>query len=196
MLYNRRKLAVVFSYHSMQNKIRLILLRHAKSDWNSGVSGDFDRPLAPRGRNDAPRTGQWMKDNGVIPDIILCSPALRTRQTLAAVNDKLGVAHIVYEDAIYGASLRVLLGLVEDYGRDSGNLMITGHNPGMDELLCYLCATPPPRTETGKLMTTAALAVLGFAGAGAMHTAAAGELLHLVRPGGMVPARNMNGSNA
>ena len=166
----------------MQTKARLILLRHAKSDWYSGVPGDFDRPLAARGRKDAPRVGKWMKKNGIVPEIILCSPAVRTRETLAAVNDKLGVGHIVYEDTIYGASLGALLGLVEKYSRDSSNLMITGHNPGMDEVLCCLCGTNPPLTETGKLMTTAALAVLGFAGAGSMSKPAAGELLHLVRP--------------
>ena len=93
-----------------------------------------------------------------------------------------GVGHIVYEDAIYGASLAALLGLVEDYSRDCSNLMVTGHNPGMDELLCFLCGTQPPLTETGKLMTTAALAVLGFADAGSMSKPAAGELLRLVRP--------------
>ena len=166
----------------MQNTARLILLRHAKSDWHSGVPGDFDRPLAARGRKDAPRVGRWMKKNGVVPEIILCSPAVRTRETLAAVNDKLGVGHIVYEDAIYGASLAVLLGLVEEHSRDCSNLMITGHNPGMDELLCFLCGTQPPLTETGKLMTTAALAALGFADAGSMSKPGAGELLRLVRP--------------
>ena len=166
----------------MQKKARLVLLRHAKSDWYSGVPGDFDRPLAARGRKDAPRVGKWMKKNGIVPEIILCSPAVRTRETLAAVNGKLGVEHIVYEDAIYGASPGALLGLVEKYSRDSSNLMITGHNPGMDELLCFLCGTQPPLTETGKLMTTAAVAVLGFAGAGSMSKSAAGELLYLVRP--------------
>lgn len=167
----------------MRNNARLILLRHAKSDWYSGVPGDFDRPLAARGRKDAPRVGKWMKKNGIVPELILCSPAVRTRETLAAVNSRLGAGNVVYEDAIYGASLGDLLGLVEEYGPGCGNLMITGHNPGMDELLCFLCGTKPPLTETGKLMTTAAVAVLGFAGAGAMSKAAAGELLHLVRPG-------------
>ena len=166
----------------MLNKARLILLRHAKSDWDRGVSGDFDRPLARRGRKDAPRVGKWMKKNGIVPEIILCSPAVRTRETLAAVNDTLRVGHIVYEDGIYGASLTALLRLVEQYGRECGNLMITGHNPGMDELLHYLCSTEAPLTETGKSMTTATLAVLGFAAAGAMSKAGAGDLQYLVRP--------------
>ena len=165
----------------MLKKARLILLRHAKSDWDSGARGDFDRPLATRGRKDAPRIGKWLKQNAIIPDLILCSPALRTRETLAAVNNELGVGHIVYEEDIYGASLGALLGLIERHSQNCANLMITGHNPGMDELVCFLCRTQPPLTETGKLMTTAALAVLGFAEAGSMSTAATGELLYLVR---------------
>ena len=166
----------------MQNKARLILLRHAKSDWDSGVPGDFDRPLAQRGRKDAPRMGKWMKKNSIIPDLILCSPAARARETLEAANRELGVERIVYEDGIYGASLDALLRLINQYSHSCGNFMITGHNPGLDELLSFLCRTKPPLTETGKLMTTAAVAVLGFAGAGTMSKAAAGELLHLVRP--------------
>lgn len=166
----------------MQNKARLILLRHAKSDWDSGVPGDFDRPVAQRGRKDAPRMGKWMKKNGIIPDLILCSPAARARETLEAANKELGVERIVYEDGIYGASLDALLRLINQYSHNCGNFMITGHNPGLDEVLSFLCRTKPPLTETGKLMTTAAVAVLGFADAGTMSKAAAGELLHLVRP--------------
>ena len=96
----------------MQNTALLILLRHAKSDWYSGVPGDFDRPLAARGRKDAPRVGKWMKKNGILPELILCSPAVRTRETPAAVIGKVGVGHIVHQDAIYGASLGALLRLV------------------------------------------------------------------------------------
>ena len=166
----------------MLNKTRLILLRHAKSDWNSGAAGDFDRPLAARGRRDALRMGKWMKKNNIIPELILCSPAVRAWETLKAANKELGVRHIIYEDGIYGASLNVLLGLIGQYGQNYGNLMIAGHNPGMDELVYFLCRTQPPLTEMGKLMTTAALAVVGFPDSPAMNTAAAGELLHLIRP--------------
>lgn len=166
----------------MQNNARLILLRHAKSDWYSGAPGDFDRPLAQRGRKDAPRMGNWMKTNGIIPDLILCSPAVRARETMKGVNNKLGVEQVVYEDSIYGASVGMLLRLIDQYRHSCGNFMITGHNPGLDELLSFLCRTEPPLTETGKLMTTAAVAVLGFTDAGTMSERAAGELLHLVRP--------------
>ena len=166
------------------DKPRLILLRHAKSDWDSGARGDFDRPLAARGRRDAPRMGRWLRENGFVPGLILCSPALRTRETIAAVNDHLQVAeqNIVYEDAIYGASLGALTGLVEKHGKCGGTLMMTGHNPGISELLGFLCATPPGSTADGKIMTTAAAAVLEFERPELMAMAGAGELLSLIRP--------------
>lgn len=166
------------------DKPRLILLRHAKSDWDSGARSDFDRPLAARGRRDAPRMGRWLRESGFIPGLILCSPALRTRETIAAVNDHLQVAeqNIVYEDAIYGASLGALTGLVEKHGKRGGALMMTGHNPGISELLGFLCAMPPESTADGKIMTTAAAAVLEFERPELMATAGAGELLSLMRP--------------
>jgi len=166
------------------DKPRLILLRHAKSDWDSGARGDFDRPLAARGRRDAPRMGRWLRENGFVPGLILCSPALRTRETIAAVNSHLQVAeqNIVYEDAIYGASLGALRGLVEKHGKRGGVIMITGHNPGISELLGFLCATRPGSTADGKIMTTAAAAVLEFENTELMAAAGAGELLSLMRP--------------
>lgn len=166
------------------DKARLILLRHAKSDWDSGARSDFDRPLAERGRRDAPRMGRWLKKSGFVPELILCSPALRTRETLAAVNDHLQVAeqNIVYEDAIYGASLGALRGLVEKHGKRGGTLMLIGHNPGISELLGFLCATSPGSTAEGKIMTTAAATVLEFEHPELMAAAGAGELLSLMRP--------------
>ena len=166
------------------DKPRLILLRHAKSDWDSGARNDFDRPLATRGRRDAPRIGRWLRENGFVPGLILCSPALRTRQTIAAVNNHLQVAkqNIVYEDAIYGASLGALRGLIEKYGKRGGTLMMTGHNPGISELLGFLCATAPGPTADGKIMTTAAAAILEFENPELMVASAAGELLSLMRP--------------
>lgn len=159
-------------------------MRHAKSAWDSGVRNDFDRPLAARGRKDAPRVGKWMRKNGIIPGVILCSPALRARETLAVVDKELqaGDKAIVYEDCIYGASVDALLGLIEKYQRRYGNIMITGHNPGIDELLYFLCKTRLPLTEDGKLMTTAAVAVLEFEGAELMSTPKSGALRRLIRP--------------
>ena len=163
---------------------RLTLLRHAKSDWNTDAARDFDRPLAGRGRKDAPTMGKWLKKNDFIPDIILCSPALRTRQTLEIVNGKLGVKdkNIFFEDSIYEASLADLLAVIEKYSHSNSNILLIGHNPGLDELLCFLCRTQPAVSETGKLMTTAAVATLEFADNKISTAEGRGELLHLLRP--------------
>src|SRR5579859_3831085 len=66
---------------------RLILLRHAKSDWPEGP--DLDRPLAKRGRRDAPRIGRWLRAHGFVPDVVICSAARRTRETWALVAPEL-----------------------------------------------------------------------------------------------------------
>lgn len=58
-----------------------ILIRHAKSDWDDPLLDDHDRPLNPRGHPSAPRIGKWLSAQGVIPDTVLCSSALRTRET-------------------------------------------------------------------------------------------------------------------
>ena len=65
--------------------LRLYLLRHAKSDWSGPGIADFDRPLSNRGFKAAPRMGRFMAEQGCTPERILCSAAMRTRQTLAAV---------------------------------------------------------------------------------------------------------------
>src|ERR1700735_1567796 len=90
---------------------RLILLRHAKSAWPDDVP-DHDRPLASRGRRDAPAAGRWLRKSGYVPDRVLCSTARRTRETWQLVEEELG-AHpqTVFEDRVYGASSAELLDL-------------------------------------------------------------------------------------
>jgi len=161
-----------------------MLLRHTKSDWSAGAVRDFDRPLAGRGRSDAPRMGRWLKKQKCIPEIILCSPALRARETVVAVNAKLDVENknIIYEDSIYAASADALLRQIKKYNQHYNNIMMVGHNPGMDELLCFLCSVQPPVTANGKLMTPAAVAVLEFDNNESMCKPGAGDVLFLMRP--------------
>ncbi len=156
---------------------RLILLRHAKSDWYSGAATDFDRPLNNRGRRDAPRVGRWLHLNALTPDVVCCSSALRTRQTLELVGMELGLsmADLHYLGELYHASEGEITGVVEDYLPGDGTLMVVGHNPGMETTLLEFCPdlqVPPD----GKLMPTAAVAVLEWPETGPP------QLLHLVRP--------------
>lgn len=163
---------------------KLILMRHAKSDWSTGAQSDFDRPLAKRGRKDAPRMGRWLHEHSLYPDIFISSPARRTRETAICVAEALAFPDkdIVWDQQLYEASLNDLLAVIHAHGPDSHTLLLIAHNPGLDALLDYLARDPARLTSTGKLMTTAAVAVLDF-GAGPISTRPAiAGLEGLVRP--------------
>lgn len=164
-------------------KNTLILMRHAKSGWPDDGRRDFDRPLAPRGGKDAPRMGKWLRKHGLVPDMIVSSPALRARATAELVAGRLHIParRIMFDERIYEASLRQLRDVITTHGADSNTLLLVGHNPGLEELLVHLAATPPPRDERGKLMTTASIAVLDFKGA-LRAAGGAATLRLLVRP--------------
>ncbi len=166
----------------MKNSI-LIIMRHAKSGWPEQVRSDFDRPLAPRGEADAPRMGKWLRKHGLVPDKVISSPAQRARSTAELVVEKLRIPakRIIFEDRIYDAGLRQLLDVVAAHGADTDALLLIGHNPGLEQLLTHLALEPPPRDERGKLMTTAAVAVLEFKGRIGVKPGS-GRLQQLVRP--------------
>jgi phosphohistidine phosphatase len=116
---------------------RLILLRHAKSAW-PGVP-DHERPLAPRGRRDAPVAGRWLRDTGYLPDQVVCSTARRARETWELVRDGLGTTPPErYEREVYQASAADLLGLARREPAEVGTLLLVGHNPAMHELALLL----------------------------------------------------------
>jgi phosphohistidine phosphatase len=72
---------------------RLLIMRHAKSDWGTPGEPDFDRPLAKRGQRDAPRMGEWLRAQGLVPDLVLASPARRAQETASKVCKVLLVGH-------------------------------------------------------------------------------------------------------
>ncbi len=117
----------------------LLLLRHAKSDWHTGAQTDHARPLNERGRQAAPKMGRFMHRNDLIPDRILCSTAVRTRETCAGLQTMW--PHTVptdYVDAIYEARLEALLDTIAPCLRAGTRLLVVGHNPGMEKLLHHL----------------------------------------------------------
>ncbi len=148
--------------------MRLILLRHAKSAWPDDVP-DHERPLAPRGRRDAPAAGRWLSKSGYVPDRVLCSTARRTRETWQLAEENLG-AHpqTIFEDRVYGASSVELLDLVRHTPEDIRTLLIVGHDPAMRGLTLELASEQPGDAEAGALgrvrvkYPTAAIAVLAF----------------------------------
>jgi len=164
-------------------KSLLLVMRHAKSGWPENLRRDFDRPLAERGERDAPRMGKWLHKHGLLPDLVVSSPAQRARATAELVVDRLHIRRkrIVFDDRIYEAGLRQLLDVVAAHAAGSDTLLLVGHNPGLEELITHLAAEPPPRDGRGKLMTTAAVAVLEFKGAIGTRPGS-GRLQQLVRP--------------
>jgi phosphohistidine phosphatase len=118
----------------------LAILRHAKAERPSGVA-DMDRPLTHRGQKDATAAGEWLAARGFVPDLVLCSPAKRTRQTWHAVAAGLALADapvVRYEPAVYGAGARELLELIARTDPDVGSVLLIGHNPVASTLSALL----------------------------------------------------------
>lgn len=142
----------------------LYILRHAKSDWST-TEPDFDRPLNERGRKNAARMGQWLAANQHVPAQILCSSALRARQTLELVVNELvsfPEENIIHDRDLYLADMGTLLEKILLYRHGADSLLLVGHNPGLDYLVDMLSGHGLERSESGKLMTTAALAMFEY----------------------------------
>ena len=143
---------------------RLVLLRHAKSDWPD--IADHDRPLAKRGRRDAPAVGRWLGESGYAPDAVICSTALRARETWELASAGLrtvlpGAAPAVrYESRVYEATVLGLLMLVREFSPEWRTALLVGHNPGMAELTAGLAASS---SDPPSAFPTAAVAVLAVA---------------------------------
>ncbi len=112
----------------------LLLMRHAKSSWDEPVS-DFDRSLNKRGRESAPRMGKYFDENHLTADLILCSPAKRTRQTLELFQDKAKLScAIEFDKRIYEADVADLLDVLSEIPEPHRSVLMIGHNPGMSDL--------------------------------------------------------------
>jgi phosphohistidine phosphatase len=139
----------------------LLVIRHAKSDYPEGVE-DRDRPLTDRGKRDAAALAQPLRDAGW-PEVVLCSSAVRARQTWEAVEAAVDEpATVRYEPSLYAASARTMLGLVRGTPDDVARLAVVGHNPGMHELALDLAGSGEARAmeQLGAKLPTAAVAVL------------------------------------
>ena len=145
---------------------RLILLRHAKSDWPEGIP-DLERPLAERGVVDATAAGRTLAAIAV-PDLVLCSPARRTRRTWELAAPALeGVAAPRVEPVIYGAEVGEILQLVRAAPADARAVLVIGHEPTMSQTARALAG---PGSSTGDLARleakypTSGMAVFRFDG--------------------------------
>lgn len=157
----------------------LYLLRHAKSSWE-GPHLDHERPLSARGIRDARAAGALLTDRGWVPDLVLCSTAVRTRQTwqrAQAAGARAG--EVRYLDEIYEASIDRLLSVLQQTPEGVGSLMLIGHGPGLPGLAARLGARPEPRTVWARLdakYPTSGLAVLRLPGAWAEAAPGGAEL--------------------
>lgn len=114
----------------------IYLARHAKSYWKDQSIPDFDRPLNSRGKRDAPFMGKILKDKMIKPDLIISSPAKRTKKTAIAIAIKIGYPEkdIIYNEELYEASSNTILKLIKKIDEKYESVMIFGHNPGLTML--------------------------------------------------------------
>jgi phosphohistidine phosphatase len=162
----------------------LFLMRHAKSDWHSPARSDFDRPLNQRGARDATRMGQWLNKNNIAPSLILSSPAERAKQTAVAMTEALGLAtgQIQFNKDLYLADRPTLLHILHSVPEQTESVLLVAHNPGLDDLVDWLAPEPPPLSESGKLMTTAAIAMFAVPEPWAKLKRNTASLRQLLRP--------------
>ncbi|MBI4006626.1 MAG: phosphohistidine phosphatase SixA [Gammaproteobacteria bacterium] len=162
----------------------LMIMRHAKSDWSSDAAADFERPLSKRGCRNASQMGAWLEEQNVVPDRIVCSPATRTKMTAQIVCNQLGkkAPGITWDDRIYEAGIEDLLDVISEHGRYANCLLLIGHNPGLDALLNFLSKEKPQPDDNGKLMTTAAIAVLNYDSSPIRTGHRSARLAKLIRP--------------
>lgn len=140
--------------------LRLHLLRHAKSAWDDSTLADAERPLAPRGRKAAKRMARWAEEHDIRPELVLCSSAVRARQTLERVLPGLGRPEERIEASLYAASAESLLARVQALPEKVEEAMLIGHNPGIQRLVLLLAEPGELRDRAAAKLPTGALATL------------------------------------
>ena len=127
----------------------LLILRHAKSSWNNLDLADYDRPLNKRGKQDAPRMGEFLRQQSLIPDLIISSPAKRAKKTAKLFAKAVGYkGGISLETTFYHARPETYIMILQNISYDYKRVMVIGHNPGLEALVAILtgCMEPMPTT--------------------------------------------------
>jgi len=139
----------------------VILLRHGKSSWSDATLADLDRPLAPRGERASRVIAKYMRRKKIRPALVLCSPSVRTRQTLEVIEASLGkdsAVELVPE--LYAASERELLERLQALPESVASVMLIGHNPGLHDLARVLASRGADLSQLEQKFPTGALATL------------------------------------
>ncbi len=166
----------------------LYVLRHAKSSWDDPGAPDQDRPLAPRGRKALAVLADYISSNEISPDVVLCSTARRTRETLAGIS--LGGEQRI-ERPLYDASADQLIERLRRIPAETGSVMVIGHNPAMQMLVLKLAGARDAAAagvlqgelaEIQRKFPTGALATLSLGCSWMDLRAGCAELAAYVRP--------------
>lgn len=156
----------------------LLLMRHAKSDWGDSGLSDHDRPLNRRGMRDAPRMADWLRSTTGIPDLILSSTALRTRQSVQQMTQAWDQDPATeFRESLYLASAESILNTIASQSGDADCVMVVAHNPGISHLVSQLSGQSIE-------MPTAAIAVIRLTSCSWHQISASAqfELAHWMRP--------------
>lgn len=163
------------------------LLRHAKSSWKDTHLDDHDRPLAGRGRRASKAIARHLREQGIDPELVLCSTARRARETLEGLEPALGNGTVQVEAGLYAATADQLLERLRAVPDTVGSVMMIGHNPGLQQLALDLARPGRERHELEEKYPTAALASLAFAGGWHDLGAGTAQLVAFVRPRDLEP---------
>jgi phosphohistidine phosphatase len=168
----------------MDRMKRVYLLRHAKSSWEDRSLADRDRPLAGRGERAAKAVAGHIEAEGIRPDLVLCSPARRTRETLERIEGAFGDrVEVQFDEALYGASEAELLARLSALPPEVDSVMIVGHNPGLETLALALASAGAERPRMEEKYPTAALATIDLpANDWSAIERGSGELVAFLRP--------------
>lgn len=162
---------------------QLHLLRHGKSSWTDTGLPDHDRPLAGRGRRASRAIARHLSEQGINPELVLCSTARRARETLDRIQPGLGSPAVLFERDLYAASAPALLERLRTVPDAVESVMLIGHNPGLQDLALDLARPSPTARELATKYPTAALATLAFAASSWQELdRETAELVALVRP--------------
>lgn len=139
---------------------KVLLMRHAKSSWNNPGLKDFDRPLNKRGKRDAPRMGQYLKELELIPNQIFSSPAERAKSTILEVIRELDLpaSQIAWDQNLYFNGVKSYLDVIRSADDSFGIIMTVGHNPMTEDAILTLS-----NHSTRKAIKTATIACFEFA---------------------------------
>jgi phosphohistidine phosphatase len=165
---------------------RLYLLRHAKSSWDDPSLSDIDRPLAPRGVAAAPMMAEAMESEGLLPELVICSPARRTRETWDRIGSCLAFEPPSrLDERLYLASPGELIAVIQEQPDELGSVMLIGHNPGMEAITMGLSGSgeQPDLDRALTKFPTGALAAIDLdVECWADVSGASGSLRRFIRP--------------